>query len=119
MNGMTESVASAIERPQLKSSQFRRDRRAGWQELETLVERAERDGIESLDAADLHRLPILYRNALSSLSVARAISLDRNLLEYLENLCARAYLSVYVLRRDLGHLLIERHSPTKLHSRHD
>lgn len=93
------------EQPQLKSSQFRREREAGWRELEALVDRAERHGIESLDAADLHRLPILYRNALSSLSVAQAISLDRNLLDYLENLCARAYLSVYVLRRDFSRLL--------------
>ena len=38
---------------------------------------------------------MLYRAALSSLSVARAISLDRALLEYLDALCLRAYFVVY------------------------
>ena len=44
---------------------------------------------------ELQRLPILYRAALSSLSVARTIALDRNLLLYLENLALRAFLVVY------------------------
>jgi uncharacterized membrane protein SpoIIM required for sporulation len=48
------------------------------------------------------RLPGLYRAALSSLSVARAISLDRNVLDHLESLCCRAYLAVYGTRRGLG-----------------
>jgi uncharacterized membrane protein SpoIIM required for sporulation len=41
---------------------------------------------------------VLYRQALSSLSVARAISLDRSLVDYLESLCARAYFLVYGAR---------------------
>ena len=38
---------------------------------------------------------MLYRAAVTSLSVARAISLDRNLVSYLESLAARAHLRVY------------------------
>ena len=38
---------------------------------------------------------MLYRAALSSLSVARATSLDRSLIAYLESLCTRAYFFVY------------------------
>ncbi|MFI5403860.1 MAG: stage II sporulation protein M, partial [Planctomycetota bacterium] len=38
---------------------------------------------------------LLYRATLSSLSVARSISLDKNLVDYLETLCARAYFCVY------------------------
>jgi uncharacterized membrane protein SpoIIM required for sporulation len=79
----------------LKSSEFRKGREAGWRELETLVAHVERRGVRQLSLYELQRLPILYRAALSSLSVARSIALDRNLLVYLENLALRAYLVVY------------------------
>ena len=79
----------------LKSSEFRKGREEGWRELETLVLRFERRGVRGLSLDELQRLPILYRAALSSLSVARTIALDRNLLLYLENLALRAFLVVY------------------------
>jgi uncharacterized membrane protein SpoIIM required for sporulation len=79
----------------LKSFKFRRERERSWRELESLVNRAERGGVKALSETDRLRLPILYRGALSSLSVARAISLDRALLDYLEALCQRAYFVVY------------------------
>ncbi len=84
----------------LKSSQFRKGREDGWRELETIVARAERRGIGALTLDQLQRLPILYRAALSSLSVARTIALDRHLLLYLENLALRAFLVVYGPRLD-------------------
>ena len=85
----------------LKSAAFRAEREASWRELEALVRRAERGGLRSLSGPELSRLPPLYRAAVSSLSVARAISLDKNALRYLESLCARAYLLVYGTRRHL------------------
>jgi hypothetical protein len=78
----------------LKSRDFRKEREAGWKELETLVSHAAEDGMNSLSAEDLRRLPLLYRAALSSLSVARAIALDRALLTYLEDLSLRAFLAI-------------------------
>ena len=90
---------------ELKSAQFRREREAVWRELEALVDRAERAGVASLDGDSLTRLPTLYRATLSGLSVARAISLDRNLLTYLEALCARAYLCLYGVRESPAVLL--------------
>src|SRR5262252_2823229 len=86
----------------LKSAAFRAEREASWRQLETLLSRLQKHGLAALGANDLARLPVLYRATLSSLSVARAISLDRNLLEYLETLSARAYLAVYGTRRHLG-----------------
>ena len=86
----------------LKSVEFRREREAGWRRLEDMVRRAERRGLASLSAAELMRLPNLYRAALSSLSVARVISLDQNVVRYLENLSARAYLCVYGARTRPG-----------------
>jgi uncharacterized membrane protein SpoIIM required for sporulation len=91
---------------ELKSAQFRREREAVWRELEGVIERAERHGVNALDGGSLTRLPTLYRATLSGLSVARAISLDRNLLSYLEALAARAYLCVYGVRENPGPLLL-------------
>ncbi|WP_299399864.1 stage II sporulation protein M [Pelagibius sp.] len=79
----------------LKSYEFRREREASWRELETLIAKAEKSGLKSLQAEQLLRLPSLYRAALSSLSVARSISLDQNVVSYLDSLCARAYFQVY------------------------
>src|SRR4029079_13040068 len=68
----------------VNSIAFRRERQATWAELEMLVARIEGDGLQELSPEDTSRLPTLYRATLSSLSVARAISLDANLLAYLE-----------------------------------
>jgi uncharacterized membrane protein SpoIIM required for sporulation len=85
----------------LKSSEFRKGREASWRDLEVLIDRVERRGAGALSLEELQRLPILYRAALSSLSVARSIALDRNLLLYLENLALRAFLCVYGPRLDV------------------
>lgn len=85
----------------LKSYEFRRERERVWRELEDLLARADERGIRGLSAAELARLPVLYRSTLSSLSVARAISLDRNLAQYLDGLAARAHFAVYGVRRHL------------------
>jgi len=84
---------------QLKSSQFRRDREAAWRELEALVDRGDREGTRALSADDVIQMSSLYQHAVGSLATARSISLDRNVLEYLESLVARAHLSVYGFRR--------------------
>lgn len=86
----------------LKSYEFRREREESWQELEKLLSRAESRGIQSLTPAELFRLPNLYRATISSLSVARSITLDRNVLSYLEGLAARAYFFVYGARGSVG-----------------
>lgn len=85
--------------PTIRSVEFRRERQGSWKELEKLVDAVERRGLSTLSERDLLQLPTLHRAAVSSLSVARAISLDRNLLEYLEALTARSYFSVYGVRR--------------------
>jgi uncharacterized membrane protein SpoIIM required for sporulation len=79
----------------LKSATFRTQREPDWLALEDLVTRVKLGGIKKLSATELQDLPRLYRATLSSLSVARAIALDRNLLLYLEDLSLRAYLVIY------------------------
>lgn len=79
----------------LRSAAFRHGREASWRELEELLATIERKGIRGPAVGEIERLPILYRGLISSLSVARAIALDRHLVLYLENLALRAYLIVY------------------------
>ncbi len=102
------SVGPALaSRVGLKSATFRAEREGSWRELEALVLRIEKRGVRALAPGELARVPVLYRAALSSLSVARAISLDRNVLDYLESLCGRAYLAVYGTRRHLREALAD------------
>jgi uncharacterized membrane protein SpoIIM required for sporulation len=83
---------------QLKSHRFRAEREADWRRLETLLSRVEKGGARKLNRDELVEMPVLYRQALSSLSMARAISLDQGLIDYLESLCTRAYFFVYGAR---------------------
>ena len=94
---MTAEPASAPTRPlvTLHSAEFRRGREAAWRDLDDLIAKVERHGVAALSAEELRRLPLLYRTAVSSLSVARNIALDRNLQLYLEGLALRAYFVVY------------------------
>ena len=82
----------------LKSYGFREEREADWKALEALLKRAENSGVRGLSDEDITALPRLYRQAISSLSVARSISLDQNVIAYLEGLCSRAYFFVYGTR---------------------
>jgi uncharacterized membrane protein SpoIIM required for sporulation len=82
----------------LKSVRFRAEREADWLKLEALVNKAEAGTAKSLTDDELLAMPVLYRASLSSLSVARATSLDGALIDYLESLCTRAYFFVYGTR---------------------
>ncbi|QXQ07721.1 stage II sporulation protein M [Sphingosinicellaceae bacterium] len=80
------------------SRRFRADREPQWRDLEALLNKAERKSVRALTDDELVALPRLYRATLSSLSVARATSLDADLIAYLEGLSARAYFFVYGVR---------------------
>ena len=86
----------------LKSYRFREERQADWQKLDLILTRAENGGVKRLSDEDMLALPRLYRQAVSSLSVARSISLDQNVIAYLESLCTRAYFFVYGARTTIG-----------------
>jgi uncharacterized membrane protein SpoIIM required for sporulation len=83
----------------LKSRRFRMEREADWIRLEELLKRFEKGRTAGLTDDEIIAIPVLYRAALSSLSMARAISLDKNLVNYLESLCTRGYFCVYSARR--------------------
>lgn len=89
----------------LRSARFRRAREADWRRLETILAVAERRGVRALGFEQARDLATLYRQACTALSVAREISLDRALLDYLEALTARAYLAVYAPQETLAGVL--------------
>ncbi|WP_434054869.1 MAG: stage II sporulation protein M [Roseibium sp.] len=88
----------------MRSARFRKEREADWQRLERLVLFAESRGVQHMDFAEARDLASLYRQATTSLAIAREISLDKALLGYLEALTARAYLCVYAPQERLGGL---------------
>lgn len=89
------------------SRRFRAAREGEWRRLEEIVTKAEKGSLRRLADEDLIQLPILYRGALSALSVARETSLDLELITYLEGLCARAYFFVYGVRTTAGRRLAD------------
>lgn len=89
----------------IRSVRFRREREADWRQLELLVRKSEQKGVRALGWTEAQRMARLYQQAANSLSVAREISLDKNLLEYLDGLVARAYLAVYAPQATVGGVL--------------
>ena len=75
----------------LKSKRFREEREEVWKEMEGLLQRIESRSVRNLTDEEMIKLPRLYRSTLSSLSVARATSLDQSVVSYLESLSTRAY----------------------------
>lgn len=88
----------------LRSARFRAEREDDWRRLSLIVTRAENHGVHALSFEDARDMAALYRQAVNSLSVAREISLDKSLLNYLEALTARAYLAVYAPQETLAGL---------------
>lgn len=97
-----DPIVFELENQALKSERFRDIRKQDWADLETLLDRMDKKGVRSLEAEDVLRLPKLYRASLSALSVARATSLDQNVIAYLESLCTRAYYRLYGTQTGLG-----------------
>lgn len=90
---------------ELRSLRFRAEREGDWRRLEILLSKAEGGRLSRLSAAELMRIPLLYRSTVSALSVARATSLDASLIAYLESLTARAYFFVYGARANISERL--------------
>ncbi len=93
MSALVDVRAAAV--PLVNASRFRAAHEAEWNRLDALLTRMEKKSVRALDEEDILALPLLYRSALSSLSVARETSLDRSLVTYLEQLCTRAYFQLY------------------------
>jgi uncharacterized membrane protein SpoIIM required for sporulation len=90
-----------IEAASLRSDRFRLAREGDWRRLEAIVAALEKNRPRRISDEDLLALPALYRQAASSLAVARETSLDAGTLAYLESLVRRAWFQVYGPRASL------------------
>src|SRR5580704_11715660 len=100
-------AASTMRDLQLKSRRFRAEREGDWRRLESLLARVEGRSAAGLSDEELLAIPVLYRATLSSLSVARATSLDHSLIDYLEGLSTRAYFFIYRARAGIATRLLQ------------
>ncbi len=90
-----------IEAASLRSDRFRLARETDWRRLEGIVLALEKNRPRRISDEDLLALPVLYRQAASSLAVARETSLDAGTLAFLEQLVRRAWFQVYGPRTSL------------------
>ena len=69
---------------------------ATWEELETLLQQADRRGLRTLQPPQLRRLALLYRATTGDLAAAQSRDYTLDLRTYLNRLTARAHSYVYV-----------------------
>src|SRR5215218_3096561 len=74
---------------------FVTSKRAGWERLDTLLQRIRRGRLRSLDADELYELGRLYRQATSDLAVARRDWPAHPVVQYLNGLVGRAHGEIY------------------------
>jgi len=80
-------------------NRFLNRRRSDWDRLEVLLRRVEEAGLNRLPPAEAREFGTLYRRASSDLVTARAKTANAEVLDYLNDLVARAYAQVYRSRR--------------------
>ena len=95
MNATPDILGADILGAALRSDRFRLEREGDWRRLEAICTAMEKGRLRRLSDEDVLDLPVLYRTAASSLSIAREVSLDAATLGYLESLVQRAWFLVY------------------------
>lgn len=83
-------------------------RRARWDRLEALVDRAAGRGVRALAPSEIDELALTYRAATTDLAIARTRGEDPAIQQHLNRLTARAHAVVYVATARTGWSLILR-----------
>jgi uncharacterized membrane protein SpoIIM required for sporulation len=86
----------------MRERRFVSVRRARWDRLAALVDRAARRGVRSLPPAEIDELALAYRAATSDLAIARTRGEDPVIQDHLNRLTARAHSVVYVATARTG-----------------
>jgi uncharacterized membrane protein SpoIIM required for sporulation len=86
----------------MRERRFVLARRARWERLAELVDRAAGRGVRSLTTVEIDELALAYRAATSDLAIARTRGEDPLVLEHLNLLTARAHAVVYVATAHTG-----------------
>lgn len=77
------------------SERFVATHRETWEQLSSLLDRAERSGLASLEPPELEELGRLYRRVTAHLSEARTTGVDAETVGYINQLVGRAYARIY------------------------
>ncbi|HYV45670.1 MAG TPA: stage II sporulation protein M [Myxococcaceae bacterium] len=86
----------------MEIAEFVDARRARWQELETLLQKAEVQGLQRLSLEEAHALSRTYRSTSADLLWVRARGAQVEVADYLNDLVGRAYALTYPGRRVRG-----------------
>jgi uncharacterized membrane protein SpoIIM required for sporulation len=86
----------------MRERRFIAARRARWDRLAALVDRAAGKGVRSLSASEIDELALAYRAATGDLAIARTRGEDPVILDHLNRLTARAHSVVYVATARTG-----------------
>ncbi len=70
-------------------------REQSWKQLEALLNRAEKQGIRSLNAAEIHALASLYRSVSADLARSRTQQVGNLITQNLQALASRSYAQIY------------------------
>jgi uncharacterized membrane protein SpoIIM required for sporulation len=70
-------------------------RQAQWQELDTLLQRAQQRGIKSLNAQEISTLASLYRSVAADLARANTNQIGQTIIQELQALTTRGYSLIY------------------------
>ncbi len=80
----------------MRERRFVAGRRAQWDRLAVLVERASKRGVRALPPDEIDELALAYRAATSDLAIATTRGEDPAIVDFLNRLTARAHAIVYV-----------------------
>jgi uncharacterized membrane protein SpoIIM required for sporulation len=86
----------------MRERRFVAARRAQWDKLAALADRAAKRGVGSLSAEEIDELALAYRAATSDLAIARTRGVDPVVQDHLNRLTARAHSVVYVATARTG-----------------
>ena len=75
--------------------QFVAAHRAEWERLESLLDRAARNGLPSLPADDLRDMGVLHRKASAHLAMVRTVHAESRIVDFLNGLVLRSHNAVY------------------------
>jgi uncharacterized membrane protein SpoIIM required for sporulation len=70
-------------------------RESQWQELDSLLQRAEQRGIKSLNAKEIGKLASLYRSVAADLARAHTNQIGETIVTELQSLATRGYTQIY------------------------
>ena len=73
-----------------------------WTELESILDKLERDPLRKMDLSEIKRFHYLYQRTSSGLAKVMGFSAETDIRRYLESLVGRAYSEVHEIREGTG-----------------